>query len=158
MLKTLDPVSENHELLEIAKASGEDPMLNSKVDNFIQSKTTKNQVYFTWDNGHYDEYECNGGTFLQLKKDGEVLNTKIVESPGEFDGLEPCTNYMASVNVFLGHKDGQPIFIGNNSYPQNFWTTCSSSSSLLKPSNSPIGLTLASSMYFFSLMISLNDK
>jgi hypothetical protein len=111
------------DVLSTAKNDGYDYVFSSKVDH-VSYQTTANSAEFNWTRDIDDG--CIGGVVLEVKKAEDSVKTLLIEASNEAKltdaGLEPCTEYTASVDVFVGNKDGKPIFVGGNPFEVTFRT------------------------------------
>ena len=104
-IRHLEPVSDMTEVILDAKKSGYVHTFQAKVENASYIAINPTSVSISWEPV---ENECFEKYVIEVKKGGKTVEKSFVgqySTTLTFSSLEPCTDYTASVNIYLGLDD-----------------------------------------------------
>ena len=129
-LRHLDAVRHYVHQMMKSKASGYDHDFEVGIENasIVDQITTQTTASVEWKISEWAS--CIDGYLLELQKaNGEIVKEpELIEKfmlSRTWTDLDPCTEYIASVNIYLGEDvNGNPIFVGKKPFKTNFNTLC----------------------------------
>ena len=114
-LKIMEPASKMVDVMLKAKKSRYQHEFKETIKAANYTPIDSNSVLISWD--EVEKEECFEGYLVELKTtDGGFVRKELVDSSATslaILNLEPCTEYIASVNIFMGMDENkEPIFVG----------------------------------------------
>ena len=119
IMKVLDPISLQQDKLIEAKDSGYIHKFDASVKKLQVIQSSANDIVVQWKK--FSKDDCIEGVFIDLEdlESGELDKQRLFfrkdEKIAKFSGLNPCSTYQITANVYLGQSDNNEVIFEGES-------------------------------------------